>query len=86
MNFEKSIMTAMSEQKKNDKVIKKERTSSSLNKRILMISTIALALIGSTYYFLDPRSEIFQPVWLMLGIFWYFSIAFSIYFIHNGAD
>jgi hypothetical protein len=85
MNFEKSIMTAMSEQKKNDKVIKKERTSSSLNKRILMISTIALALIGSTYYFLDPRSEIFQPVWLMLGSLWYISIAFSIYFIHNGA-
>ena len=51
MNFEKSIMTAMREQKKSDKVIKKERTSSSLNKRILMISTIALALIGSTYYF-----------------------------------
>ena len=86
MNFEKSIMTAMSEQKKNDKVIKKERTSSSLNKRILMISTIALALIGSTYYFLDPRSEIFQPVWLMLGSLWYISIAFSIYFIHKGVD
>ena len=85
MNFEKSIMTAISEQKKNDMVIKKERTSSSLNKRILMISTIALALIGSTCYFLDPRSEIFQPVWLMLGILWYFSIAFSIYFIHKGA-
>ena len=84
MNFEKSIMTAMSEQKKNDKVIKKERTTS-LNKRILMISTIALALIGSTYYFLDPRSEIFQPVWLMLGSLWYISIAFSIYFIHKGA-
>ena len=86
MNFEKSIMTAMSEQKKSDKVIEKERTSSSLNKRILMISTIALALIGSTYYFLDPRSEIFQPVWLMLGILWYISIAFSIYFIHKGVD
>src|SRR6476660_2944451 len=85
MNFEKSIMTAMREQKKSDKVIKKERTSSSLNKQILMISTIALALIGSTYYFLDPRSEIFKPVWLMLGILWYISIAFSIYFIHKGA-
>lgn len=85
MNFEKSIMTAMREQKKSDKVIAKERTSSSLNKRILMISTIALALIGSTYYFLDPRTEIFQPVWLMLGSLWYISIAFSIYFIHKGA-
>jgi uncharacterized protein YbjT (DUF2867 family) len=84
-NFETSIITAMSDQKKKDKVIKKERTSSALNKRILMISTIALALIGSTYYFLDPRSEIFQPLWLIMGCLWYFGILFSIYFIHTGA-
>lgn len=84
-NFETSIITAMSEQKKKDKVIKKERTSSALNKRILMISTIVLALIGATYYFLDPRSEIFQPVWLVMGCLWYFGILFSIYFIHTGA-
>ena len=63
----------------------KERTSFSLNKQILMISTIALAIIGSTYYFLDPRTEIFQPIWLVLGGMWYFGIAFSIYFIHSGA-
>jgi uncharacterized protein YbjT (DUF2867 family) len=84
-NFETSIIIAMREQKKKDKVIKKERTSSALNKRILMISTIVLALIGSTYYFLDPRSEIFQPVWLVMGCLWYFGILFSIYFIHTGA-
>ncbi|MGG6461037.1 MAG: epimerase, partial [Candidatus Eiseniibacteriota bacterium] len=47
-NFETSVITAMGEQKKKDKAIKKERTSSALNKRILMISMIALALIGST--------------------------------------
>lgn len=84
-NFETSIITAMRDQKKRDKVIKNERTSSALNKRILMISTIVLALIGSTYYFLDPRSEIFQPVWLVMGCLWYFGILFSIYFIHTGA-
>ncbi len=84
-NFENSIKTAMSEQRRKDKAIKKERTSSFLNKRILMTSLVALAVIGSTYYFLDQRNEIFQPVWLVLGCLWYFGIAFSIYFIHSGA-
>jgi uncharacterized protein YbjT (DUF2867 family) len=84
-NFEESIKTAMSEQKRKDRAVMKERTSFSINKQILMISTIALAIIGSTYYFLDPRTEIFQPLWLVLGGLWYFGIAFSIYFIHSGA-
>jgi uncharacterized protein YbjT (DUF2867 family) len=84
-DFEESIKTAMSEQKRNEKTVMKERTSFSINKQILVISTIALAIIGSTYYFLDPRTEIFQPLWLVLGGIWYFGIAFSIYFIHSGA-
>jgi uncharacterized protein YbjT (DUF2867 family) len=84
-NFENSIKIAMSEQKRKDKAIKKERASSSLNKRILMTSLVALAAIGSSYYFLDQRNEIFQPVWLVLGCLWYFGIALSIYFIHCGA-
>jgi uncharacterized protein YbjT (DUF2867 family) len=84
-NFEESIRTAMNEKKRNDKAVLKERTSFSINKQILMMSTIALAIMGSTYYFLDPRTEIFKPVWLVLGGIWYFGIAFSIYFIHSGA-
>lgn len=84
-NFENSIKIAMSEQKRKDKAIKKERTSSSLNKRILITSLVALAAIGSSYYFLDQRNEIFRPVWLVLGCLWYFGIALSIYFIHSGA-
>jgi hypothetical protein len=84
-NFANSIRIGMNEQKKSDKVIKKELTSSCLNKQILMISTVALTFIGFTYYFLDPRSEIFQPFWIVLGTLWYFGMAFSIYFIHKGA-
>jgi uncharacterized protein YbjT (DUF2867 family) len=84
-NFANSIRIGMNEQKKSDKVIKKELTSSCLNKQILMISTVALTFIGFTYYFLDPRSEIFQPFWIVLGTVWYFGMAFSIYFIHKGA-
>ena len=84
-NFESSIQTARNEQIENDRTIKKERTSSSLNKRILLASTIALSIIGLTYYLMDARIEIFQPIWLVLAGLWYFSIAFSIYFIHKGA-
>jgi hypothetical protein len=84
-NFEESIKSAMSEKKRKDKAEMKERTSFSINKQILIISIIALGIIGSTYYFVDQRSEIFQPLWLILAGLWYFGIAFSVYFIHSGA-
>ena len=84
-SFENSIQIARNEQTEDDKTIKKERTSSRLNKRILLVSTIALSLIGLTYYLMDARIEIFQPIWLVLAGLWYFGIAFSIFFIHKGA-
>src|ERR687897_1229933 len=56
-NFENSIKIARNEQTENERIIKKERTSSCLNKRILFVSTIALAIIGFTYYLLDARIE-----------------------------
>jgi uncharacterized protein YbjT (DUF2867 family) len=84
-NFENSIKIARDDQTENERIIKKERTSSCLNKRILLTSIIALAIIGSTYYLLDARIEIFQPIWMVLAGLWYFGIAFSIFFIHTGA-
>jgi uncharacterized protein YbjT (DUF2867 family) len=84
-NFEDSIKIARDDQTENERIIKKERTSSCLNKRILLTSIIALAIIGSTYYLLDARIEIFQPIWMVLAGLWYFGIAFSIFFIHSGA-
>ena len=84
-NFENSIKITSNEQTENERIIKKERTSSCLNKRILLASTIALAIIGFTYYLLDARIEIFQAIWVVLAGLWYFCIAFSIFFIHKGA-
>lgn len=84
-NFEESIKIARNEQTENDRTIKKERTSSSLNKRILLASTVALSIIGLTYYLMDVRTEIFQPIWLVLAGLWYFGIAFSIFFIQKDA-
>ncbi len=84
-NFEKSIKIAKEENIQNEKIIIKERTSSHLNKQILLASTIALAIAGITYYMLDARIEIFKPAWIMLAGLWYFGISLSIYFIHKGA-
>ena len=57
-NFENSIQIARNQQTENNKSIKKERTSSSLNKRILLVATIALSIMGFTYYLMDAREEI----------------------------
>jgi len=84
-NFEKSIKIAKDEQTENGRTIIKERTSSRLNKQILLGSVIVLAIIGFTYYLLDARIEIYEPIWVMLAGLWYFGIAFSIFFIHKGA-
>ncbi len=63
----------------------KERTSFSLNYKILLISLGLFLLIGTAYYFLDSRQIFLKPIWLMVGVFWYLSIIFSIYFIRFGA-
>ena len=84
-NFEKSIKIAKEEQTENGRTIVKERTSSRLNKQILLGSVIVLAIIGFTYYLLDARIEIYEPIWVILAGLWYFGIAFSIFFIHKGA-
>lgn len=84
-NFEESIRIAMKEELRKAKVIKKQKTSDSLNKTILIFSLISLGIIGATYYFLDNRIDIFSPHWIILAILWYCGILFAIFFIKNGA-
>ncbi|MCJ7637967.1 MAG: NAD(P)H-binding protein [Nitrososphaeraceae archaeon] len=45
MNFEESIKTAMKEQVRKSKIIKKQKTSDSLNRKILIFSLISLGII-----------------------------------------
>ena len=84
-NFQKSIKIAKDEQTESGRTNIKERTSSRLNKQILLGSVIVLAIIGFTYYLLDARIEIYEPIWVILSGLWYFGIAFSIFFINKGA-
>jgi uncharacterized protein YbjT (DUF2867 family) len=85
-NFEESIITAMKEEIRKTKLIKKQKTSEIINRKILIFSLISLGIIGSTYYFLDnDRIDIFSPLLIILAIIWYFGILFAIFFVKNGA-
>jgi uncharacterized protein YbjT (DUF2867 family) len=81
-----SLKERMEAKARLSKSAKKERTSRKINNRILTVSLLFLAVIGLTYYILDPRRDeiLLQPQWLMLSITWYLWIAFSIYFVRYG--
>lgn len=85
--FEEAITIAKKEEKKQKNNIykRKEFVTHSTSNKILLTSLLLLAAIGSTYYLLDGRPEIFGTNWLILSGIWYFGIAFSIFFVRNGA-
>ena len=85
MTFEESIKTAMKEQVRKSKIVKKQKTSDSLNRKILIFSLISLGIIGASYYFLDNKNNLFTPLWIILAIVWYFGILFALFFVKNGA-
>jgi uncharacterized protein YbjT (DUF2867 family) len=88
-SFKESIEYCLKDENKYKKTsIKqmiKERTSFSLNYKVLLVSLILLLFIGTTYYFLDSRQEFLNPMWIVITAFWYLSIIISIYFIRYGA-
>jgi hypothetical protein len=74
------------ENKQNNNISKrKEYVTHSASNKILLLSLFLLAVIGSTYYILDGRPEIYSMNWLVLSGIWYLGIAFSIFFVRNGA-
>jgi len=85
--FEESIQTARSEklQVRQSKRTVKERSTLKVNRNLLVVSLLAMAAIGSTYYIIDDRPEIYHSNWIILGTIWYLGIAFAIYFLRYGA-
>ena len=45
---------------------KNERTSYRFNHNLLAISLIIMALIGTTYFWLDERIEFFELPWILV--------------------
>jgi uncharacterized protein YbjT (DUF2867 family) len=83
--FEEAVRAAEAEEKAKREDKGRQRISHSFNNKLLIASLLAMAGIGSTYYVLDARPEVFQTSWLVLSCLWYFSIAFSLFFVYNGA-
>jgi len=49
---------------------KKEKTSYQLNHNLLIISLIVMIVIGTTYFWLDERSEFLELFWVLILAIW----------------
>ncbi|MBM3895600.1 MAG: NAD-dependent epimerase/dehydratase family protein [Thaumarchaeota archaeon] len=80
-----AIHIATEEMRKNPppEEIKESRTSFVLNQKLLMVSLTAMAVMGSTYYWIDDRPDVYNPGWLVLSGFWFVSIFISMIFVKN---
>jgi uncharacterized protein YbjT (DUF2867 family) len=65
--------------------LKEEKTGFKINQNVIQMSLFALAIIGTSYYWLDDRSEVYQPLWLLGSFVWYVAILAAIIFIRTKA-
>jgi uncharacterized protein YbjT (DUF2867 family) len=63
--------------------VNESRTSWKLNQKLLIFSLVALFVIGTTYYWLDDRPEVYESGWFTTSILWFLTIIFSIVFVKN---
>ena len=62
-----------------------EKTSYKVNQKLLLISLCAMAIIGSTYYWMDDRTDVWEISWLFGSAIWYVAIIFAILFVRQKA-
>jgi uncharacterized protein YbjT (DUF2867 family) len=86
-SFEEAVRAARNErvQIRKPNKLAKERSTLKINNKLLILSLLAMAAIGSTYYIIDGRPEIYQSNWIIVSILWYLGIAFALYFLRYGA-
>lgn len=60
-----------------------ERSSFKINQNILVVSLVALAVVGSSYYWLDDRLDVYNPMWLLGSAIWYAAIISAVIFVRN---
>lgn len=63
--------------------IKENRTSFILNQKLLMISLLAMASIGTTHYWVDDRTDVYQIGWIVVSGLWFIALLSSIIFVNN---
>ena len=63
--------------------VKEEKTGFKINQKLIQTCLLALAVIGTSYYWLDDRSDVYLPLWLIGSLLWYAIIFTSVIFIRN---
>jgi len=63
--------------------VKEEKTGFKINQTLIQIALLSLAVIGTSYYWLDDRLDVYQPLWLIGSFFWYTGIFTSLILIRN---
>ena len=85
-SFEQAITDALKETIVSRNMnVRKERTSKSMNTKVLVIALFSLAAVGSMHYMVQGWQDLFQLGNLALLSFWYVGIAFALYFVRQGA-
>ena len=83
-SFTAAVATAVREMKDSPPSIKlKEKTGLCSNQRILQVSLVVMMIIGTTYYWLDDRSDVYHVYWLSAAFLWYVSGIFAIVLIQR---
>jgi len=82
-----AISVAREEAKSFESIRKspEEKTSYKMNQKILLITLCAMAFIGTTYYWMDDRTDVWEIPWLIGSIIWYAAILFAISFVKQKA-
>ena len=63
--------------------VREEKTGFKINQKLLLASLIAMTILGTTYYWLDDRTELFEPIWILTGVLWYIAIIAAIVFVKS---
>lgn len=63
--------------------VKEEKTGFKINQKLIQISLLTMALIGTSYYWLDDRPDVYQILWLAGSFVWYVTIFSSISLIRK---
>jgi hypothetical protein len=63
--------------------IAEERFSFKINQKVLVATLFTLIIFGTTYYWLDDRPDVYQPLWIIASAIWYVAIIAAIIFVRN---
>jgi len=62
---------------------REEKSGFKINQKFLLGSLIVMAIIGTTYYWIDDRPDVYNLFWLLAGILWYVGIIAAIIFVKS---